>query len=402
MAGRGAATSGPPASRGRARDLGIRIGLLPSGPTDSIVDVPGVRVGHATVWRDEAAPPHGRGTARTGVTVVVPFTPAELLEAPVAAGGAVLNGAGEVTGLQSILEWGVLETPIALTSTMAVGRVYDGLVEAIAGAPDFPADGIIIPVVGECDDGYLNHARRVQVDAGTVRAALDAVRGSEAGAVPNGAVGAGTGMICHELKGGIGGASRVVAAARRGYARDMSPANEPRPSFTVGVLALTNHGRLERLTIDGVPVGRTLRAEGWPEAGLAAGGVARRLEGDAGSCIVLVATDAPLDPRQLTRLARRAGMGLARAGSYAGHGSGDLFVAFSTGTRIVRDGPALVERTAFNDEYLDPLLAAVVEATEEAVVDSLMGADTVVGRDGHAAPGLPLERTMELLRETGR
>lgn len=410
--GTASSVAGPPPQRARARDLGLRIGLLRPGPTNSLVDVAGVRVGHATVWRDEPEPPDGRGVARTGVTVIVPADPADLLRRPMAAGAAVLNGAGELTGFNQIEEWGIVETPLFLTSTMAVGRVYDAAVEFLMElATDSAGEGdgatpseALIPIVSECDDSSLNDARRVQVEAATVREALSAARGAEAGPVPAGVLGAGTGMICHELKGGIGSASRLVPATHRldgGGPRDGR-------EFVVAALALTNYGLLERLTIDGVPVGRALLAEGWTTdaAGarrpVARSGAARRAGGEGGSCIVVLATDAPLDHQQLTRLARRAGLGLARTGSYAGHGSGEIFVALSTGLRPPRSRDLIVGRELVNDEYLGGFFAAAVEATEEAAIDSLVAADTVTGRNGLTVPALPPDRLRELLGAAGR
>jgi D-aminopeptidase len=373
---------------------------MPPGPTDSIVDVPNVRVGHQTVWRDEPAPPAGRGVARTGVTAIVPFNIGELFSARVPAGAAVLNGAGEAIGITSIGEWGTLETPIFLTSSMAIGRVYDAAVATLVELDDRAGiDDALMPVVSECDDGWLNTSRRVQVDEADVRAALAAAVGPEAGPTAGGAVGAGTGMICFELKGGIGTASRRVEPIDRRAAwatverRRTSPSG---PTYTVGVLALTNFGRIERLTVDGVRVGETLVAEGWPDAGL-------RRDRERGSCIVVVATDAPLLGPGLERLARRAGLGLARTGSVAGHGSGDIFLAFSTGIRIPRGSSgALWNVELVDDEYLDPFFGAVVDATEAAVIDALFRADTVEGRDGHVAPGLPVERALQLLAAAGR
>ncbi|HLY13691.1 MAG TPA: P1 family peptidase [Candidatus Limnocylindrales bacterium] len=371
---------GGPAPRPRPRELGVRIGRLPPGPTNSIVDVHGISVGHASIWRDEPGPPAGRGTARTGVSAIVPFDPAELFNDRVAAGAAVLNGAGEMVGITSIGEWGVIETPIFLTSSMAIGRVYDAAVELLVErVPNAGIDDALMPVVAECDDGYLNATRTVQVQAADVRAAVDGARGPAAGPVAGGVVGAGVGMRCFDLKGGIGNASRVVPAGDRF-------------SYHVGVLALTNFGRLDRLTIDGVPIGAALLADGWPVFA----------EHEQGSCIVVVATDAPLLPNQLTRLARRAGLGLARAGSTGGHGSGEIFVAISTAVRSRRGAGPLVETSHLHDGYLDPFLAAVVEASEEAVVDSLFVADTVTGRDGHRLAGLPVERTLALLEAAGR
>jgi len=358
----------------RAMDLGIRIGLLPAGPTNSILDVSGVGVGHATVWRDDPDPPRGRGIARTGVTVVDPG--GNLFRAPVPAGGAVLNGAGECTGLTSTLEWGLVETPIFLTATMQVGRVYDAACQLLgqedAGIGD---EDVVIPVVAECDDSFLNDARHMQTDLEDVATALAAARASVGARVPpeEGAVGAGTGMSCLGFKGGIGTASRVVDAGH-----------------TVGVLALTNFGSRERLTIDGVPIGRLLpeRDAGEP------------VPRPAGSCIVVALTDAPVDSAGCNRLARRAGLGLARTGSTAHHASGEIFVAAATGLRAPRGSVARVAPLVGRD--LDDLFAAVVEATEESVLNSLFQARTVTGRSGNTSPALPVDAVAAILRAHGR
>jgi D-aminopeptidase len=351
----------------RAADLGIRIGILPSGPTASILDVPGVGVGHATVWRDEPAPPEGRGVARTGVTVIDPG--GNLFRSPVPAGGAVLNGAGECTGLLAAAEWGLAETPVFLTSTMQLGRVYDAACELLMAEDEgVGRDEVIIPIVAECDDSFLSDARRMQVSAQDVKAALDAARasvGSDA-PPPEGAVGSGTGMSCLGFKGGIGTASRATPSAD-----------------TVGVLVMSNFGSPERLTIDGVPVGRLL---GGAPSGRAAA---------EGSCIVVVITDAPLDAAACARLARRAGLGLARTGSTASHGSGEIFLALATGLRTDRNhGSAPPPITGSG---LNPFFAAVVEATEEAVLNSMLMATTVTGRDGNTEQGLPVDRVRELV-----
>jgi D-aminopeptidase len=358
----------------RAADLGIKIGILPSGPTASIIDVPGVGVGHATVWRDEPPPPQGRGIARTGVTVVDPG--GNLFRSPVPAGGAVLNGAGECTGFIAISEWGITETPVFLTSTMQVGRVYDAACELlVAEEPGIGSEDVIIPVVAECNDSFLSDARRMQVTKEEVAAALREARNSIGRLAPaEGAVGAGTGMTCFEFKGGIGTASRVTPLGH-----------------TVGVLLLSNFGRRERLTVDGVPVGRLLGSEQPPQ----------QPPPPAGSCIVVVVTDAPVDPAACVRLARRAGLGLARTGSTAGHGSGEIFLALATGLRG-RPSTARQPRPAQIEAWdLDPLFAAVVEATEEAVLNSLLAAPTVTGRDGNTSYGLPPERVRQLLRAAG-
>ena len=372
----------PPAPPGggkrRAADLGLTIGTLPSGPTGSVLDVPGVGVGHATVWRDEPPPPAGRGIARTGVTVL--DLGGNLFRRPVPAGGAVLNGAGECTGFLAAGEWGLAETPVFLTSTMQVGRVYDAacelLMEEDAG---IGVDDVIIPIVAECDDSFLSDSRRMQVATADVRTALDGARASAAGAAApfEGAVGAGTGMTCLGYKGGIGTASRLVESGGR--------------RFAVGVLLLSNFGDRDRLTVDGVPAGRLLPAPGGPDAEVAP---------PAGSCIVIAVTDAPLDSAGCARLARRAGLGLARTGSTARHGSGEIFLGLATGLRAPRGQAAPAAPLAGRE--LDPLFAAVVEATEEAVLNSLLAAVTVSGRDGHTSYALPHAQLVDLLRAAGR
>ena len=331
-------------------------------------------VGHATVWRDEPPPPAGRGIARTGVTVI--DIGGNLFRSPVPAGGAVLNGAGECTGFLAAAEWGLAETPVFLTSTMQLGRVYDAACELLMEEdPGIGADDVIIPVVAECDDSFLSDARRMQVSAADVRAALDAARAGIGGPAPaEGAVGAGTGMSCLGFKGGIGSASRVTPSGH-----------------VVGVLVMSNFGEQERLTIDGVPVGRLL-----PPADEPAGAAPA-----AGSCIVVTITNAPLDPAACVRLARRAGLGLARTGSTGHHASGEIFLALATGLRAPRSAAASGV-LPLTGRGLDPFFAAVVEATEEAVLNSLLAAPTVTGRDGNYSRGLPAERVRELLAAAGR
>ncbi|HLK44681.1 MAG TPA: P1 family peptidase [Acidimicrobiales bacterium] len=309
----------------RPRDDGIVIGSLAPGPRNSIADV-GVRVGHVTV-------------EVTGVTALVPPS------LPLPAGTATLNGAGELTGAHEIREWGLLETPVYLTSTHAVGRVYDGAVQlAIASDPRVGVDDVVIPVVGECDDSWLSDARIPHVQAADVAVAVERASLEFA----TGAVGAGTGMSCFGWKGGIGTSSRRVGP------------------HTVGVLLLTNFGVPEQLRIDGVPasvVPPEYRAK------------------PAGSCIGVVATDAPLAPQDLERLARRVGLGLARAGSVAHNGSGEIFVAFATSDARTLRGRAL-----------DGLFQATVDASEEAVLDSLWAAVDTTGREGRTAYALPRGR----------
>ena len=356
----------------RVTDLGLTIGLLPPGPTGSVLDVPGAGLGHATIWRDEPDPPAGRGVARTGVTVIDPG--GDLFAAPVPAGGAVLNGAGECTGLLAIREWGLAETPVFLTSTMQVGRVYDAACELlISEQPAIGTEDVIIPVVAECDDSFLNDTRRMQVEPADVRRALQAARESVGGrAAGEGAVGAGTGMSCLGYKGGIGTASRIVPGGH-----------------TVAVVALTNFGDRSQLTVAGHPAGRLL-----PDPA----GQAQRPQ-PAGSCIVVVLTDGPLDAAGCTRLARRAGLGLARTGSTGRHASGEIFLALATGLRAPRGSrPPGIPVTGTG---LDDYFAAVVEATEEAVLNSLLQSATVTGRDGHTSCQLPAAELRELLAARG-
>jgi len=353
------AVSGPPSQRGpRLRELGVRIGRLEAGAGDAITDVPGVRVGHVTVWRDEPQ------VARTGVTAIVPGE--GLAGAPLRAGGAVLNGAGEMTGFITASEWRLIETPVYLTSTMAVGRIYDGAVSVAIASDPVVADQVVIPVVGECDDSWLSTAAPVQVQAAD---AGRAVAAAAPGRVGEGAVGAGTGMVCFGWKGGIGTASRRAG------------------EHVVGALVLANFGSAPDLRFDGIPVGRELPGPG-------------KAPPPAGSCIAVLATDAPLDGAQLERLARRAGLGLARTGSVAHHGSGEIFLAFSVAERRPRGESATAP--GFPDGGLGDVFTAAVEATEAAVLNALWAAPDVAGREGRSTPGLPHEPVLELLRRGGR
>jgi D-aminopeptidase len=353
----------PPSPRPRARQVGLTFGTIPTGEHNAITDVPGVRVGHVTVWRDE---PDGIG--RTGVTAIVPDELAAMFQRPMAAGTAVLNGAGELTGSITMREWGIVETPIVLTATNAVGRGFDAVVDALYAAGVSTA---FSPVVGECDDSWLDDISRRWVTTAEVRAALD---GATGGAVAEGAVGAGTGMVTMGHKAGIGTSSRVIDGLG-----------------TVGVLVLSNFGWSANLRIGGVQVGATLAAE--PQA------AENSAPGDGGSCIGVVATDIPLDARQLTRVARRIGLGLARVGSVAGDGSGEIFCAFSTTNRQDREAvAAVVDQRTVHGAAINDVFQAVVDAAEEAVVNALFVADTVTGVDGHVAPGLPVDRLLPLLR----
>jgi D-aminopeptidase len=351
----------------RIRDLGVTIGTLPAGPTNSLADVPGVGVAHATIVRDEPPPPEGRGVARTGVSVICVADDA--YRRPVPAGGAVLNGAGECTGFLGAAEWGVLETPILLTSTMQLGRVYDAACRLMVEQDPQVGEDVVIPVVGECDDSFLSFAGRMQVEYDDVASAWrEAHRRTTTPTAPEeGSVGAGTGMSCLGFKGGIGSSSRVTPAGH-----------------TVGVLVLANFGERDRLTIDGIPAGRRLPPDPFAEPP------------PAGSCIGVVVTDAPLDGAGCSRLARRVGLGLARTGSTAHHGSGEIFVCAAIGLRAeARVAP--LDGAALTGAAIDDLFAAVVEASEEAVLNALASGGTMHGHAGHAREGLPLDAVAELV-----
>lgn len=359
----------------RAADLPAgSFGLLPSGPTASIHDVPGVGLGHCTLVIDEPAPPYGRGTVRTGVSVL--HLDGDWFGSPVPAGGAVLNGMGECTGFVTISEWGRLETPVFLTSTMQVGRVYDAVCSlAAVRDPRVGVDDVLIPVVAECDDSGLSDPRWVRLTDRDVERAWDEARAGVGSGVPpaEGCVGAGTGMECLGFKGGIGTASRLLP-----------------DGHVLGAVVLTNFGERGRLTVAGRPVGQWL-----VDAGAAEPGPRARGRGDRGSCIVVLVTDGPLDAHACGRLARRAGMGLARCGSVGHHGSGEIFLAAATGLRGDRTRPAAGTPVSGSD--LDPYFAAAVEATEEAVVTSLLAATTTVGRDDRTVEALPYDMVAELL-----
>ncbi len=366
-------------------DFGITVGTLPQGPTNSVLDVPGVGVGHTTIVRDEPAPPQGRGAARTGVTVL--DLGGDLWARPVSAGGAVLNGAGECTGWQSAQEWGLVETPIYLTSTMQLGRVYDAACRiALAESPGV-TDDVVIPVVGECDDSWLSCAGAMQVEFDDVASARDAARASIGSGIRprTGAVGAGAGMLCLGWKGGVGTASRVLPSGN-----------------TVGVLLLTNFGQWDRLTVGGVPVGRILGRSGLEDAPSGGGRAVQAPGGPppAGSCLGIVVTDAPLDTHGCRRLATRIGLGLARAGSVAHHGSGEIFLGLSVGMRAPRG--TRPDSAGLGGSDLDPLFVACVDAAEEAVLDSMLNAHDTLGHRGHQALALPHDALRSALADHRR
>jgi D-aminopeptidase len=370
----------------RARDLGIRIGRMEPGELNAITDVAGVRVGHTTLISGDGPLRPGDGPVRTGVTVVVPHD-GDVWTEPVFAGAHRLNGNGELTGLEWIREAGMLGGAIGITNTHSVGVVRDALIEAAARAHAM-SDGIwALPVVGETYDGALNDINGFHVRPEHVHAALAS---ATAGPVAEGNVGGGTGMICHEFKGGIGTASRQAA------------------EWTVGVLVQANYGARQLLRIDGVPVGDAIPTTEVPSPWDEVDALNARATPEGGSIIGIVATDAPLLPHQCARLAQRVGMGVARMGSYASHGSGDLFLAFATGNRDLsrnagEDDPrATVALRMVVDEHINRLLEATAEATEEAIVNALLAAETMTGRDGITAHALDHGRLMEVMRAHGR
>ena len=392
----------------RARDLGIVIGEGRPGPANAITDVAGVRVGHTTLIEGDGPLVVGRGPVRTGVTVILPHD-GELWLEPLFAGACTLNGNGEMTGLEWIREAGLLHGPIAITNTRSVGTVRDAL--AAHGARAHP-DGSMtwaLPVAGETYDGRLNDIAGAHIRAAHVDAAIAAAEAAGPGApVAEGNVGGGTGMICHEFKGGIGTASRVIPTDLGGW--------------TVGVLVQANYGRRGLLRVDGVPVGQEIGLDEVPSPhgrvrrGIAGGddvpeSAAGRPGG--GSIIGIVATDAPLLPHQCERLARRMPLGLARVGGVGATTSGDLFLCFATGNRgmpaaedrgvaLAGERPGVVQLRALSDPALDPLIEATVEATEEAIVNALVAAETMTGRDGIVAHRLPHDRLVEVMATCGR
>ena len=370
--------SSPPETKTiRARDLGVPFDGTP-GKFNAITDVAGVEVGYTTLISGDGKLEIGKGPVRTGVTAIVPRGH-ESLNDPVYAGYFSLNGNGEMTGTAWLEESGFLEGPIVITNTHSVGVARD---EVIAwrlhhGAADKTGYWWSLPVVAETWDGWLNDINGFHVTPNDVAHALDSAKG---GPIAEGSVGGGTGMICYEFKGGTGTASRIIPAA--GVA-------DPGRRYTIGALVQANCGRRSQLTIAGVPVGKEIPGSVYPR--------------DTGSIIIVIATDAPLLPDQLKRLARRASLGLARTGSVSGNGSGDLFLAFSTANPGSGDPEQATHnvQTVPNDR-LDPIFSATVEAVEEAIVNALVDNQSMTGRDSHRVEALPHDSLRELLRKYNR
>ena len=366
-------------TRPTARQLGIRVGRFPPGVHNAITDVKGVRVGHVTRVEDEVPVPGTSETslARTGVTAIIPGD-GDVFRRRVVAGGFVLNGVGEMAGLTQALEWGYIETPILLTNSLSVGRVLSGVIShMVQKHPEIgDHEDVVLPVVGEADDSFLNDTRVGLCSAQDAHKALESAR---SGPVVQGSVGAGTGMISFDFAGGIGTSSRSIELDGR--------------SFAVGVLVMSNCGRMQNLTIDGRVVGRELDPR-FPTQG-------RRVR-SYGSVIVVVATDVPLLSSQLSRVAKRAALGLGRVGSHAASTSGEIVVAFSTANRVPRSSaqPSKFRSLKFvADSHINTMYEAAIEATEEAVLNAMFCSVGSTGRDGREAPAIPQETTLELLRK---
>ncbi len=359
--------------RCRARDLGIPLGRFKTGRWNAITDVAGVKVGHSTIVRGGGAMQVGRGPVRTGVTAILP-NPSNVFEERVVGGGFILNGAGEVSGMTQLMEWGLIETPIFLTNTLSVGAVSDAAVKWMV--EKFPGIGgehdVIIPLVGECDDSWLNDIAGRHVKEAHV---YEAISTASDGPVAEGSVGGGTGMITCDFKAGIGTASRRLPESLGGY--------------TVGVLVMSNFGVMRQLRVGGLPVGEMLEER--------YGRLPRR-QRTYGSIIAVIATDAPLVSHQLNRLAKRSALGIGRVGSSANHGSGEIVLAFSTANRVPRESRKMVYRMKILlDQRLDPLYEAVIEATEEAILNALCAARDLDGVNGNVAHALPISEVREVV-----
>ena len=349
----------------RARDYGIEIGVLKTGKNNAITDVEGVKVGHTTLLSGDGV--------RTGVSAILPHA-GNIFQLKVPAAIYIGNGFGKLTGYSQVKELGNIETPIILTNTLSVAAAADALISYTLGLPGNQNVRSVNPVVGETNDGWLNDIRGRQINQGHV---LKAIQNAEGGIVEEGNVGAGTGTSCFGYKGGIGTSSRIIPASLGGY--------------TVGVLVQTNFGGV--LEIDGVPIGKELKNYSYRD---------RILNDGDGSCMIIVITDAPLGERNLERLAKRAIMGLARTGGIGSNGSGDYAIALSTAkNNLVPDSDESIfyKSEVLRNEDITPLFLAVIEATEEAIINSLFAAETMTGRDGHKVPSIPVDRVIEIMKK---
>jgi D-aminopeptidase len=355
-------SAGGPAGRARLRDLGISIGRYATGPLNAITDVDGVMVGHSTIIAEsDAGLP-----VRTGVTAILPNA-GDIFFERMLGGAFILNGAGEMSGLLQVLEWGLVETPILLTNTLSVGTVHEATVRhMLSRHPGIGTEhDVIIPIVGECDDSFMNDIAGGHVRAEHVYEALDTATG---GVVAEGNVGGGTGMVAFDLKGGIGTSSRRLPDDQGGY--------------TIGILVMSNVGRLRDLRVDGVPVGEVLEPMFTDK---------EKRKWLYGSVIVVLATDAPLQALQINRICKRVALGLGRVGSYAAHGSGEIVLGFSTANVVPRASKRrLYSATFLADQALDALYEASIECTEEAMLNAMTAAYGLEGLGGRYAPALPL------------
>jgi D-aminopeptidase len=356
--------------RKRVRDLGLKLGRFETGPLNAITDVPGVHVGHSTLIQGD--------DIRTGVTAILPNAQNTYHER-VMGGGFVLNGAGELSGLTQVMEWGLIETPILLTNTLSVGACSDGLVKYMI--KQHPSIGnrhdVIIPLVGECDDSWLNNIAQTALTQEHVEEALSH---ASAGPVAEGCVGGGTGMITCDFKAGIGTASRVVPIGD-----DLS--------FNMGVLVMSNFGEMQDLCFDGIHVGRRLEPHFNHQQ--------KRRE-NYGSIIAVIATDAPLASNQINRLSKRVALGVGRVGSYAAHGSGEIVLGFSTANKIPRKIKGdIAPLNILLDHRINSLYAAAIEATEEAILNSLCMAEDMKGYNNHFVPAIPLDLLESILKNPG-
>jgi D-aminopeptidase len=367
-----------PSAKLRARDLGVPFDGTP-GPLNAITDVSGVIVGHTTLISGEGKLQVGKGPVRTGVTAVLPRGK-DSMNNPVFAGWWSLNGNGEMTGTTWVEESGFLEGPMMITNTHSVGVVRDAVIQwrVAHGQPDPTGYWWSLPVVAETWDGWLNDINGFHVKPEHAFHAIDSAHG---GAVEEGAVGGGTGMVCNGFKGGIGTSSRKLGEKEGGY--------------TVGVLVQCNYGSRNNLRIAGIPVGREIAADD-PYAGTAF------VNDDHGSIIVVVATDAPLVAHQLKRLTRRVSLGLGRDGSISGNGSGDIFIAFSTANPGAAAADRVVDLKMLPNDKIEPVFAATVQATEEAIINAMVAAETMTGIENHRVRALPHDKLRDVLKKYNR
>jgi len=361
-------------ARVRLRQLGIKIGRYPTGRNNAITDVPGVLVGHSTIIKGSGKLKVGKGPVRTGVTAILPS--AGIFNDRVVGSGFILNGAGEVSGMTQVMEWGLIETPILLTNTLSVGTCSDAVIRYML--EKHPGIGIehdvLIPVVGECDDSWLNDIGGNHVKESDVHKAIE---NAVSGVVPEGNVGGGTGMITCDFKAGIGTSSRRLPQHEGGY--------------VVGVIVMSNFGTMSELRLDGLPLGSILEP---------AYSKHKKRADNYGSIILVVGTNAPLSSHQLGRLCKRSALGVGRVGSYASHSSGEIVVGFSTANAIPRQTRKMIYKMkVLLDQAIDPLYQAVIEATEEAILNALCMADMMEGHSGNIAPALPLNGVREMAKK---